>query len=120
MKEVRHKGSIQNGSIHKTFEKDKSIRVVFRPVAARDQERQEGVVWEEEQRQLSAVMEPLYLDYKGAHTTIHNCQNSDCTLERVHFIRGNISKNLTFKKKRKIINKVISYKIDGMKKVPCA
>ena len=53
------------------------------------------------QRQLSAVMESLYLDYKGAQTTIHNCQNSDCTLERVHFIRGNISKNLTFKKEKK-------------------
>ena len=65
------------------------------------------------QRQLSAVMEPLYLDYKGAHTTIPNCQNSNCTLERVHFIRGNISKNLTFKKEKKN-NKVM---IDSMKKV---
>ena len=31
-----------------TFNEDKSIRVVFRPVAASDQERQEGVVWEEQ------------------------------------------------------------------------
>ena len=63
-----------------------------------------------------AVMEPLHLDYKGVHTTIPSCQNSNCTLERVHFIRGNIAKNLTFKKEKKN-NKVISYKIDSMKKV---
>lgn len=61
-------------------------------------------------------MEPLHLDYKGVHTTIPNCQNSNCILETVHFIRGNIAKNLTFQKEKKN-NKVISYKIDSMKKV---
>lgn len=45
MKEVRHKGYMHDGSIHMAFQKDKSVRTVFRRAAAWGQ--QEGVVWEE-------------------------------------------------------------------------
>lgn len=47
MKEVRHKGYMHDGSIHMAFQKDKSVRTVFRRAAAWGQERQEEVVWEE-------------------------------------------------------------------------
>ena len=96
-----------------TFEEGKSIRVVIRPVAASDQERQEGVVWEEGRDNFQQWWN-LCIWITRVLTQLYPIVKTQTVHLKEYILSEVISqKSLTFKKEKKN-NKVM---IDSMKKV---
>ena len=84
---------MHDGSIHTAFQKDKSVRTVFRRAAAWGQERQEGVVWEEGrdnfQQQwnlyvwITRVLTQLYTTVKTQTVHLKECILSEVISQKI-------------------------------------